>query len=97
MNNIVIAIMDIVRPTNISCLLSYLDAKVPTNPPNIDHGKDHIIFAKVTWKGDSVSLYIMIIIKTICIQNPIDEAKPPIDSFIKFELKSKLLLFNKVK
>ncbi len=97
MNNIAIAIIEIERPTIISCLLLYLDANVPTNPPNIDHGKDHIIFAKVTWKGDSVSLYIMINIKTICIQNPIDDAKLPIESFIKFELKSKLLLFNAVK
>ena len=94
MNNIATAIIEIVRPTIISCLLLYLDAKVPTNPPNIDQGKDHIIFAKVTWKGDPVSLYIMISIKTICIQNPIDEANPPIESFIKFGLKSKLLLFN---
>ena len=96
MNNIVIATIDIIRPAIISCLLLYFDERVPIKPPNIDQGRDHIIFAKLTWKGDSVSLYIMISIKTICIQKPIDEVKPPIESFTKFELKSKLLLFNKV-
>ena len=65
MNNIAIAIIEIARPTIISCLLLYLDAKVPTNPPNIDQGKDHIIFAKVTWKGDPGRVYIMISTNTI--------------------------------
>jgi len=39
-------------------------------------------------------LYIMININTICIQKPVEEAKLPIESFMKFELNSKLLLFK---
>ena len=47
-NNIEIETIDIVRPAIMRCLLLYCNDRVPMKPPNIDHGRDHIIVARLT-------------------------------------------------
>ena len=55
-NNLAIIIID---------LLLYFDTKFPAYPPSKDQGNDQVTFANVTFNGESVNSYIIIIIKGI--------------------------------
>ena len=53
-NNLAIIIID---------LLLCFETRFPENPPSRDHGNNQLTFANVTFSGESVSSYIIIIIK----------------------------------
>ena len=55
-NNLAIIIID---------LLLYFVTKLPANPPSKDQGNDQVTFANVTFNGESVNSYIIIIIRGI--------------------------------